>query len=161
MSRIIPSATTLFAGILFLTCLMVYKTAAQQEKLVHVGEIAYRYTGNAFYDGPAENNKGTTAAASRVIFALNDSIASCMDAVLDSCIRRRWQCSKIKQQLKVLHVSGFLQPSLADPFYKPKAPKTGSNEQYLFARVLDAGTYEWEGNYFKEWVQEGVVLFFD
>ncbi len=161
MLRIIPSVTSLLAGILLLTCLMVDKTAAQPEKPVHIGEMAYRYTGNAFYEGAADLKKESPAPASRVIFALNDSIALQMASVLDSSIRRRWPCSKITQQLKVLHVSGLLQPSLYDPFYKPKAPKTGSNENYLFARVLDAGTYEWTGNYFKEWEQDGVILFFD
>jgi hypothetical protein len=161
MLRIILSVITLFGGIILHTCLFLYKVAAQPEKQLHIGEIAYRYTGNAFYKDPADSGKGNPAPVSRVIFAMNDSIASCMTAVLDSSIRRKWQCSKIKQQLKVLHVSGFLQPSLSDPFYKPKAPKTGSNENYLFVRVLDAGSYEWEGNYFKQWEQVGVILFFD
>lgn len=161
MFRIIPRATTLFAGLTLVSCLIAYNASAQSEKLIHIGEIAYRYTGKAFYEGAEGDKKGSPEPASRVIFALNDSIAGCMAAVLDSSIRQRWQCSKIKQQLKVLHVSGLLQPSLADPFFKPKAPKTGSNENYLFVRVLDAGTYEWEGNYFKDWEQDGVMLFFD
>jgi hypothetical protein len=112
------------------------ETAAQETPNIVVADMSYLYTGAVYKDSAMPASNPIQQAASRIVYALNDSIARRMAGTLLQAMNNRWGSSIKDVNLKVDKAENMLGMV---PKFKPKIKKPDAGTQYIFLRIVDYG----------------------
>ena len=112
------------------------QSAAQDAPNIVVAEMSYLYKGLVYKDSAMLASNPFQQAASRIVYALNDTIANRMTASLLQAMNNRWGCNLKDIILKVDKAENLLGTV---PKFKPKVKKPDAGLQYVFMRIVDYG----------------------